>query len=302
VVLDAGERGAFRRPEGVALVEAVERVAAAAPHVGGVVSHLLPYRLVAEARGIGAPGGALSDLDASELTRVSALVEMASLRIDLRWFLTADGEAARLRLLVDDPDYARSRRLAAHLERELGRLLAGRDVAWHLSGDLPVAAATVETLVGDQLRSIGWTLVALAVLLAGALGSARRAAVLLAPVVAAVAAVLGGMGWLGVPLGIATSTFAALTLGIGVDFAIHLEAAFRRRRAAGAPPAEAVAGALAVAGRPLAWTTAVTAAGLAVLTLSAIPPNRHLAVLLAAGIVASWAAATTLLPALLAPR
>lgn len=302
VVLDAGERDFFRRPQGVALAAATERLAAAAPHVGGVVSHLLPYRLVAEARRIGPAAGAVTDLDTMELRRVSALVEMATLRIDLRWFLTPDGEAARLRLLVNDADFARSRRLADHLESELPPLLAGSGVDWHLSGDLPVAVATVETLVGDQLRSIGWTLAALAVLLAAALASVRRAAALLAPVVAAVAAVLGGMGWLGMPLGIATSTFAALTLGVGIDFAIHLEAAVRRRRAAGLPPLAAVASGLEVAARPLTWTTAVTASGLAVLTVSTIPPNRHLALLLAAGIVASWAAAVTLLPALLARR
>ncbi|HEX2254033.1 MAG TPA: MMPL family transporter [Thermoanaerobaculia bacterium] len=305
VVLDApagAEPGHFRRAPGVAAMERMREVAAGAPHVTGVVTHLLPFERLATALELPPPVSAASD---HELARVAALAEAAALRIDLRWFLTPDADAARARLLVRDADYARARELSAALAERLPPALAGTGVRWHLSGDLPLAVDVVDTVVRDQLRSIGWTLVAVALLVAAAVGwsagrGPRRAAAVLAPAVAAVAAVLGGMGWAGLPLGIATSTFAALTLGVGVDFGIHLEAAFHRRRAAGAAPRAAMALAFAHSGRALRWNTAVLAAGFLVLAVSGLAPNRHLGLLLAAGLVASWLAAVLLLPALLA--
>ena len=48
------------------------------------------------------------------------------------------------------------------------------------------------------------------------------------------------MGWAGIPLGVATSMFAAMTLGIGVNCAIHLLEASAQARAAGASPADAL--------------------------------------------------------------
>jgi uncharacterized membrane protein YdfJ with MMPL/SSD domain len=38
------------------------------------------------------------------------------------------------------------------------------------------------------------------------------------------------MGWVGMPLGVATSMFSAMTIGIGVDYAIHLQSRYRRLR------------------------------------------------------------------------
>ena len=38
------------------------------------------------------------------------------------------------------------------------------------------------------------------------------------------------MGWAGIPLGVATSMFAAMTLGIGVNCAIHLLEGFHQAR------------------------------------------------------------------------
>lgn len=43
--------------------------------------------------------------------------------------------------------------------------MEGPGVSYHTSGDVPLAMATVRTIVHDQLRSIAWALVGVAVLL-----------------------------------------------------------------------------------------------------------------------------------------
>src|SRR5262249_17494348 len=143
--------------------------------------------------------------------------EILRLRIDLAKILTLDGDQARLRLFVRDADYARARVLrdaaAAELSRRLGSGPGRPAVVGHASGDVPVALAVVGSIVGNQLRSIGWTAALIALALWVALRRPRLAAVVLAPVLAATLLLFGLLGWAGVPLGIATSLFAALNLG-----------------------------------------------------------------------------------------
>jgi predicted RND superfamily exporter protein len=303
-----GAPGAFWTPAGVALLEDLQRWAAGAPYVGGVWSVLPALESAARAREDALPVSALAP---AEVGKVGALLEILRLRIDLAKILTLDGDKARVRLFVRDADYTRARALrAAALAEltELARRTPGGAFQAHVSGDLPVALAVVGSIVGNQLRSIGWTAALLTLALLAALRSLRLAAVVLAPVLAATLLLFGALGWAGVPLGIATSMFAALNLGAGVDFAVQYVYAYRRERrrleASGhpgdpSPPAAAVAATLQTTGRGLRWNAVVLALGISVLGLSAIRPNASLGLLLAAAMLVSYGATLALLPVLL---
>jgi predicted RND superfamily exporter protein len=289
--------GAFWTPKGVSLLEELHRWAATAPHVGGALSALVPFEAAARARDQPLPVSALPPI---EIRRIGATVEVLRLRLFLQELLTSGQDQARVRLFVRDADYARARELEAAVEAELPHLLAGRPIQAHVSGDLPLALAVVGSIVGDQLHSIAWTAALIAALLLLALRSLRLMLVVMAPVVAATLLLFGGMGYAGVPLGIATSMFAALNLGAGVDFAVQYVFAYRRERRPGTSHAEAVAATLSTTGRGLRWNALVLSLGIAVLSVSAIKPNRSLGLLLAAAMLVSYAATLALLPQLLA--
>jgi predicted RND superfamily exporter protein len=281
----------------VSLLEELHRWAATAPHVGGALSALVPFEAAARARDQPLPVSALPPI---EIRRIGATVEVLRLRLFLQELLTSGQDQARVRLFVRDADYARARELEAAVEAELPHLLAGRPIQAHVSGDLPLALAVVGSIVGDQLHSIAWTAALIAALLLLALRSLRLMLVVMAPVVAATLLLFGGMGYAGVPLGIATSMFAALNLGAGVDFAVQYVFAYRRERRPGTSHAEAVAATLSTTGRGLRWNALVLSLGIAVLSVSAIKPNRSLGLLLAAAMLVSYAATLALLPQLLA--
>jgi predicted RND superfamily exporter protein len=122
----------------------------------------------------------------------------------------------------------------------------------------------------------------------------------LLPAAAAAGLVLAGMGYSGMPLGVATSMFAALTLGVGVDLALHLTSAFEDHRRRGLEPAEAVAAALEATASGRLWSTVVLSLGFLVLAGSAFAPNRDLGLLLAAAMLASYLTTVLFLPRLLA--
>ncbi|HEX4962597.1 MAG TPA: MMPL family transporter [Thermoanaerobaculia bacterium] len=291
------DRRFFWTPQGMALLEDFDRLARQAPQVSGVLGPLDLLQVVAAGMGIPLPLSARAPLD---LKRTGATLEVLSLRLDLRQLLTQDKDAARIRLFIRGADYAKGEALRRYLAPRVGALAARHGVRAHLSGDVPVGLAVVGAIVGNQLRSIAWTAVMIAVTLLVVFRSLRWTAVTLAPVLAATAFLFGVLGWAGLPLGIATSMFAALTLGAGVDFALHYVYVYRRERRAGRDHAAAVLTTLHTAGRSVLWNALVLACGFAVLAFSAIKPNASLGLLLAAAMLASYVSTVAFLPVLLA--
>jgi predicted RND superfamily exporter protein len=82
---------------------------------------------------------------------------------------------------------------------------------------------------------------------------------------------LGAMGWAGIPLGVATSMFCAITFGVGSDNAIHLLERVRRH----ADPT-AVAREVADVGPPVAADALAAGLGFAVLMFSSVPASARL--------------------------
>lgn len=296
VVLDGSTRLFFMGADGLRLTDALAAVAAAGPHVGGVMSHGIAFQIAADA---GGERARVYELPPERIAEIARLLSYVSRRTDLDQVLSVDGSSARLRLFVKEATHRRAEELQAYLERELPPLLEGTGVGAQFSGDLPLAHAVVGDIVSNQLRSVGWTVVGVALLLWISVRSVSLTAALLVPLAAGIVLLLGVMGYAGLPIGIATSMFTAVTIGVGVDFAIHFEHAYRRERARATDPEPLLLSTFASAGREIRWNAWVLAGGLAVLGSSALGPNRSLGLLLAAAMLVCYAATFLLLPALL---
>ncbi len=81
--------------------------------------------------------------------------------------------------------------------------------------------------------------------------------------------------------------FIAITLGIGVDFPLHLIERIDRERAAGAP--DPVARARAAVGPAIIIDSVVVGTGFGLLALSQVPANAQLGALVALSVLASCA-------------
>ncbi len=309
VILTGSEKRFFHTAEGLRLIEAATSVAEAAPYIGGVANHRMAYQLLADVWDERAP---VHELGTERIAEMTYLLTRVQHRIDLDQVLQSNGSSARLRLFVKSADHARGNEIWAYLERELPAVLAPSRVEFHFSGDLPVAQAVVGSIVGNVLRSLGWTIVGVFVLLVILFRDLRVALATVAPLLLGIPILVGGMGYTGIPFGIATSLFVAVTIGVAVDFAIHFIHAYFSHR----PPHEPeVAGvdyprasvdhdaALGVAfdsaGRAIRWNAIVLALGLSVLSFSELKPNRQLGMLLVAAITLCYAATLLALPFLL---
>lgn len=295
-VVFENNRNFFWTPLGAALLEDFDRLALSAPHVGGRLGYLQFLEIGALARDQPPP---VSKLPADEVRKAGALVEVLAIRVSLRQYLTQDKSAARVRLFVPGADYAGGRELRSWIEARLPELARRHGVSAHISGDVPVGLSVVGAIVGNQLRSIGWTAVQILLTLLVAFRSLRWTTIAMTPVLAATLLLFATLGYAGIPLGIATSMFAALTLGAGVDFALHYVHSYRRERGAGLPHDDAVQATLHTAGRGLLWNALVLAFGFSALAFSAIKPNASLGFLLAAAMLTSYATTVVFLPEVL---
>lgn len=295
-VILAAKSGMFEKQEGLKLVRTCKEIVKRGPYVGGVASVLDPFEGAAKVLGGDAH---LLELPPDSLEMVDNIANFFHSRVSLHQFLSGAADSTRLRIFVNSPDFARSVQLRSYLRDSLEAAASAAGVDVHYSGDIPVAMEVVGDIVDNQLRSIGASLVGVVILLLIFLRGDRTALVLMVPVVLATALMLAAMGYLDIPLGIATSMFTPLAIGVGIDFSLHYAHRYKSHRAAGLDHAQAVHKTAQSSGRAIAWNATVLALGFLVLTLSALKPNHSLGVLLAGAMVACYGTTMFILPRLL---
>ncbi len=177
------------------------------------------------------------------------------------------------------------------------RELAAHGLRVEFAGDVAVSQSTISAVVATQGRSMVWSFLGVLLVSWFLCRSLRWSLVCLVPCTIAVMVNLAVMGWLGIPLGIATSMFAAMTFGLGVDYAIHFVDRYRGQR--GASTLRRVVTTLRVISPPVALDCAAIALGFGALAFSRVPANAHLGGLVAASVVTSTVATIVLVPALI---
>ncbi len=213
-----------------------------------------------------------------------------------------------LRAIGLEPDGPRGQKLLqvaimALVEVQQGRVLVpDRNPAAPIKLSASVTGLPVmhrglsRSATSNQLRSLVFALVLVVLIMTLYFRSLRAGLLASSPTFLTLLLVYGGMGLIGVRLDIGTAMLASLVLGAGVDYAVHLTAAWR------AEPGESVDAAADRAAReagPAIWTNALTVAvGFFVLTLGEARPLKNVGSLTAAAMLLAAAATFLLIPVL----
>jgi predicted RND superfamily exporter protein len=201
-------------------------------------------------------------------------------------------------LFLKDPDYKQVDALMKAARGYAREHLEPLGVRLGFAGDIAVSQAMIPAIVQTQVYSqplsqIGcWLVVTL-------LYRSLWVGFLIAlPSSVAVACMLGLMGWTGIPLGVATAMFCAITLGVGIDYGIHLYEDFLRLRREGAGRDSAL-DAIAECGPAIVTDTLAIALGFGILGISRVPANARLGFLVAGALAVGCALTLVGLGALL---
>ncbi len=168
----------------------------------------------------------------------------------------------------------------------------------HVGGTLDVMAEMASLIVRGQLLSIALSMLLIGVLVGVLMRSVAAAILVVFPLLLALCAIFGVMGWFGIELNLVTALLSSILVGVGVDYTIYFLWRYRDERRAGRPAAEAVEHTLCTAGRGIVFNALSVVAGFGVLVVSAFFPVRVFGILVAVSILACLVGALVLLPAI----
>jgi predicted RND superfamily exporter protein len=163
-----------------------------------------------------------------------------------------------------------------------------------------VAAQLLDTVVWSLALTLAVVLALLMAAYRRTEGSATLGAVTLLPVALAVVWIVGTMSALGIPFNVMTAVITSFTIGIGVDYSIHVAeryAAELRRRAT---PREALREAVLGTGGATLGGAVTDIAGVGVLAAAILVPLQQFGVITAMTIAYSFLGSVVVLPSLLA--
>jgi predicted RND superfamily exporter protein len=287
----------FRSPKGpwdpelLRAEDAVVEALRADPQVRTVTSTADFMRLSAKAfEGPGAPLPNRSDL----IAQYALLYDLGDPQTLAPW---VHQESGRHHVLLRMAHAATSEVEAfiARLDEHLRKLVPA-PIEARLTGTGLLRVATAYEFTAGLARELLLASLAMTVLLAIALRSPWLGLLALLPNLLPIVLVYGLLGWLGIPLNVATVTTGAAALGNAVDDTVQYLDRYRRLRGPLGPDARRAT--LDAVGAPMIVSDVVLAFGFAVLLAASFFPVATLGMLGAAAMMLSLLANLLLLPAL----
>ncbi|MCU4926357.1 MMPL family transporter [Halobacteria archaeon AArc-dxtr1] len=219
---------------------------------------------------------------------------------------TDDGEYESVRLLVTVQGDASAQSVAEDT-RALAEAIEDESAAVAVATGGPVTTAVVQdALLETLVQAFAVTLVVILTFLTVLSWVRHRAlslgAVTLAPVVAALAWLLGAMALLDLPFNSETAVITSLAIGLGVDYSIHVSERFVAEREVRDSLGDALAATVTGTGGALLGSALTTAAGFGVLALALAPPLQRFGLVTGLSIIFAFVACVTVLPCLLVLR
>jgi predicted RND superfamily exporter protein len=182
-------------------------------------------------------------------------------------------------LLVQFPAYSGDPETTRALQEELEALWFGEDGTATVTSGSIISIAVTDEITGRQTEAISTTIAMalgiLAIFFWVTLRQPALAFIAVAPVVLVLIWVLGTMALVGIPYTLVTAIITALSIGIGVDYTIHVIHRYREEFAHLRNPEQAAIRTLATTGSALLGSALTTALGLGALVLSPTLASRE---------------------------
>ncbi len=221
-------------------------------------------------------------------------------------YRTEDGEYETSRLVIDVRGDAAAQDVADDTRTVATTIETSGPVTAIAAGGPVTTAVVQDALLETLVQAFAVTLVVILTFLTALYWARHRSltlgAVTLAPVVAALAWLLGTMAILDVPFNSETAVITSLAIGLGVDYSIHVGERFVAERDARDSLDDALVATITGTGGALLGSAATTAAGFGVLALALTPPLQRFGVVTGLSIIFAFVACLTVLPCLLVVR
>ncbi len=300
VVVETPEDEGLHEPARLRKIEALQQFLESQPHVNGstsVVDYVKQMNRAVNENQIAQY--AIPD-DNLLIAQLFLLYSTSGDPTDFEDKIDSSHRRALVRAYLDTNAFANNRHLVPVVEKYLAEQFNEPGMTATLTGRVNVDYHWINGVAQSHAGSV--IVSVLAVLLMASLLFRSLAAGVLAviPVAMSILLIYMVMGFFGIWLGVGTSMFAAIAIGLGVDCAIHALERIRElgRQHDGRRLAEVLLDLYPTTGRALFFNLAAVALGFGVLCFSDVPPLIRFGGLVALAVSTSFIASVTLLPAL----
>jgi predicted RND superfamily exporter protein len=215
-------------------------------------------------------------------------------------YMSKDGNQIRFGIRVIDSDKNLQRDvLLKKIKSDLIDKFGLEEGQVKLSGMLVLYNNVLQSLFRSQILTLSMVFLAIFVMFFMLFQHWKLAAIGVIPTVVAAGIILGLMGWLGIRLDIMTITIAAITIGIGVDNAIHYIHRFREEVEQDGDYWGAVKRCHSSVGRAIYYTSITVTLGFSIMALSNFIPSIYFGLLTGFAMLLALIGNLTLLPLLL---
>lgn len=234
------------------------------------------------------------------LARTHGICRQFADALGYNYFLTSDGQRARVLLRLQDIGTRRTLELIEQIETKLVELFpADGGVTARLTGDAYLNAKVMDGFVRDLFQSLLCASIFIFCVIGLLFRSARVGFIAILPNLYPLAVTLGYMGLLNYDLNVGNVIVFSISLGVAVDNTIHFISRFREEVLHSGDVADAIYRSYQGAGRAMVLSSVLVVSGLAILLVSDFVPTRRFAELTGVTMAAALVGDLLVLPAMI---
>ena len=215
-------------------------------------------------------------------------------------YVSSDGSQARILARIKDSDHTLIRNeLLKKIRTELNKNFINEGESVRLTGISVLYNNVLQSLFRSQILTLGTVFVCIFIMLVVLFRNIKLAVIGTLPNIFTALFILGLMGVLGIPLDIMTITIAAITIGIGVDYAIHYIHRYKKEFAQNGDNFQAIYKSQTTVGKALYFTSITITLGFIILVLSNFVPSIYFGMLTSIAMLVALFATFSIIPLLL---
>jgi hydrophobe/amphiphile efflux-3 (HAE3) family protein len=237
-------------------------------------------------------------------TNTNNLQDLLRSTMDIQSILYKDSNgiyrATVIRVYVDAEESSEVREMYSQLLDDINDVkFSGLQKS--VTGSVILTVTTMDALQDSQIWSTTVSILFALVVLILIYRRMSLGVIAIIPVLISSVWILGTMYLFGISINVFTVSITALTIGLGIDYAIHIIERYREERKV-AEPEVAINKTIHNTGAALFISGITTVSGFIVLTISRIPPIQHFGIITAMTIIYSSILALVVIPILLLRR
>lgn len=299
IVVDANEPEGIFEPAVLQKMEALQQYAQTLPWVQGSTSVVDYLKQMNRALNEGDPQQYRLPTDKDLVAQYFLLYSASGEPTDFEEEVDYDYRLANIRVSLNNGAFADNKVVVEKLEHYLASQFNDANVNATLSGRVNLNYHWIKDLGSSHFIGICIALFLAWLVSALLFRSAMAGIYALTPVVASILLVYSAMVALSIPLGIGTSMFAAVAIGLGVDFAIHTIDKLRSLYPRSGDIYTTLQRFYPSTGRALLFNLLAITLGFGVLVSSKVVPLNNFGIIVALSVSTSFLVSMTLLPAMI---